>query len=153
MIEIRFNGSSVAGTATPDGAMVDCTGAAVAATVQSNNRFMVRVVAGQPWLSCSNDSGLTWTPLIPDVEAMEVLYGTYTSENRSVTNFVTWDAVADPSRVVAVRIHLLYRSSTQAGVTPSTRSYQLAERTYGPFADRFLRSATESTIVIRSAAL
>jgi type IV pilus assembly protein PilW len=153
MIEVRFNGSTDVVAATADGVIVDCMGASVAATVQSNNRFMVRVILGRPWLSCSTDSGATWTALIPDVEAMEVLYGTFSSENRSVTNFVDWTSVTDPARVVAVKIHLLYRSSAQAGVAPSTRTYRLAEQTYGPFADRFLRSATESTIVIRSVAL
>ncbi len=151
MIEVRFNGSSVA--AATDGVIVDCLGASVAALTQSNNRLMVRVILGRPWLSCSTDGGTSWTALIPDVEAMEVLYGTFSSENRSVTNFVNWTSVTDPSRVVAVKIHLLYRSSAEAGVAASSRTYRLAEQTYGPYADRFLRNATESTIVIRSVAL
>ena len=154
MVEISFNGSTDPATATADGVVVDCLGAAVAANVQSRNRFMVRVdVGGRPWLNCSTDGGTVWTPLIPDVEAMEVLYGIYSSENRSVTNFVTWDAVTDPARVVAIKIHLLYRSNAEAGVAPSTLSYDLAEQTYGPFAYRFRRAVTESTIVIRSVAL
>ena len=75
MVEVRFNGSTDPATAVADGIVVDCMGAAVAATVQSRNRFMVRVdAAGRPWLNCY-DSGATWTALIPDVEAMEVLYG------------------------------------------------------------------------------
>ncbi|MBA3478576.1 MAG: PilW family protein [Lautropia sp.] len=154
MIEVRFNGSTDFATATPDGVVVDCMGAPVASTVQANNRFMVRVDAGgRPWLNCSTDGGISWTPLIPDVEAMEVLYGLYTSENRSVSSFVTWNAVTDPTRVVAVKIHMLYRSNAEAGMAPSTQTYPLAERTYGPFSDRFLRNATESTIVLRSVAL
>jgi type IV pilus assembly protein PilW len=154
MIEVRFNGSTDFVSAAPDGIVVDCLGAPVASTVQANNRFMVRVDAdGRPWLNCSTDGGMSWTPLIPDVEAMEVLYGLYTSENRSVSSYVTWDAVTDPTRVVAVKIHMLYRSSAEAGIAPSTQTYQLAERSYGPFADRFLRNATESTIVLRSVAL
>jgi type IV pilus assembly protein PilW len=153
-VEISFNGSSVAATGDPDGVVVNCLGAAVRADEQSRNRFQVRLDAdGRPWLNCSNDGGTTWTPLIPDVEAMEVLYGVYTSENRSVTSFVKWGDVTDPSRVVAIKVHLLYRSNTEAAVAPSTQSYALAERTYGPFGDRFLRSVTESTIVIRSVAL
>jgi len=153
-VEISFNGSSVAATGDPDGVVVNCLGAAVRSDEQSRNRFQVRVDDdGRPWLNCSNDGGTTWTPLIPDVEAMEVLYGIYTSENRSVTSFVEWSGVSDPSRVVAVKIHLLYRSNTESAVAPSTQTYALAERTYGPFSDRFLRSVTETTIVIRSVAL
>lgn len=154
MLEVRFNGSTDFASATPDGVVVDCMGASVASTVQSNNRFMVRVdVDGRPWLNCSTDGGLNWTPLIPDVEALEVLYGLYTSENRSVTNFVPWNAVTDPTRVVAIKVHMLYRSNAEAGVAPSARTYQLAERSYGPYSDRFLRNATEATIVMRSVAL
>ncbi len=154
MVEIRFNGSTDPVSATADGVVVNCLGAPVAAITQSSNRFTVRVDAeGRPWLNCSNDAGASWTPLIPDVEAMEVLYGVFSSENRSVTNFVTWAAVTDPARVVAIKIHLLYRSNAEAGVAASPQTYQLAERTYGPFTDRFLRNATESTIVIRSVAL
>lgn len=154
MVEISFNGSSVAATGDADGVVVNCLGAAVRADEQSRNRFQVRLDGdGRPWLNCSNDGGTTWTPLIPDVEAMEVLYGVYTSENRSVTRFVTWEDVTDPSRVVAIKVHLLYRSNAEAAVAPSTQSYTLAERTYGPFDDRFLRSVTEFTTVIRSVAL
>jgi type IV pilus assembly protein PilW len=153
-VEVRFNGSTDPVAAVADGVVVDCLGASVAATAQSRNRFMVRVDGeGRPWLNCSTDGGTTWTPLIPDVEAMEVLYGVFSSENRSVTNFVTWAGVTDPARVVAIKVHLLYRSNAQAAAVPSTQTYRLAERTYGPFGDRFLRSATESTIVIRSVAL
>jgi type IV pilus assembly protein PilW len=154
MVEIRFNGSNDPGAATGDGMVVDCLGASIVATAVSSNRFTVRVDGeGRPWLNCSTDGGATWTPLIPDVEAMEVLYGVFSSENRSVTNFVAWGAVTDPARVVAIKVHLLYRSNAEAAVVPSTQTYRLAERTYGPFSDRFLRSATESTIVIRSVAL
>ncbi len=154
MVEIRFNGSTDPAAAAADGVVVDCLGASVLASDVSRNRFLVRVDGeGRPWLNCSTDGGATWTPLIPDVEAMEVLYGVFSSENRSVTNFVQWSAVTDPARVVAIKVHLLYRSNAEAAVVPSTQTYQLAERSYGPFADRFLRSATESTVVIRSVAL
>lgn len=160
MVEVRFNGSSIAGTPdVADGVIVNCLGEPVASAPSlppgpSTNRFMVRPDGdGRPWLNCSINAGATWTPLIPDVEAMEVLYGVYTSENRSVTNFITWAGVTDPARVVAIKVHLLYRSNTEAGVAASAQTYQLAEQTYGPFTDRFLRSATESTIVIRSVAL
>lgn len=154
MVEVRFNGSTDPAAAVADGVVVDCLGASVIATAVSRNRFMVRVDGeGRPWLNCSTDGGTTWTPLIPDVEAMEVLYGVFSSENRSVTNFVQWSAVTDPARVVAIKVHLLYRSGTETAVVPSTQTYRLAERTYGPFSDRFLRSASEATIVIRSVAL
>jgi type IV pilus assembly protein PilW len=154
MVEISFNGSNDFATGTADGVVVNCLGAAVESDEQSRNRFMVRVdVEGRPWLNCSTDGGTVWTPLIPDVEAMEVLYGIYSSENRSVTSFVTWDGVTDPARVVAIKVHLLYRSNAEAGVAPSTQTYDLAEQTYGPYDDRFLRNVTESTIVIRSVAL
>ncbi len=153
-VEISYNGSTDAATALADGLVVDCLGASVTSATQSRNRFQVRPEAdGRPWLACSTDGGTTWTPLIPDVEAMEVLYGLYSSENRSVTSFVPWTAVTDPLRVVALKIHLLYRSNNEVAAAPSPLTYTLAERVYGPYSDRFLRSLSEMTIVIRSVAL
>lgn len=154
MVQITYNGSTNPVSGLADGLVVDCLGGLVTSAAQSSNRFQVRVEAdGRPWLECSIDNGTTWTPLIADVEAMEVLYGIFTSENRSVTSFVPWTSVTDPLRVVALKVHLLYRSSAEVAATPSAQTYTLAERVYGPFPDRFLRSVSESTIVIRSVAL
>lgn len=156
-LQITYNGSSKfpADPSDPaDGAIVDCTGATVAADQNRASRFAIRVVSGRPWLSCQRTGfDNTWVDLIPDVEAMEIEYGVYADETRTVASFTSWSAAIDPARVVALRLSLLFRSAAEVAPATSATTYPLAERTYGPFNDRFLRTQVESTIVVRSTAM
>ena len=158
-VQISFNGSSrfPADPDDPaDGAIVDCLGRPMPAGVPVHNRFQLTTDAeGRPWLGCARPGTTTpaVVPLIPDVEAMDVLYGIYADESRTVTNFVPWSSAVEASRVVAIRIALLFRSNRETAPAPSTTSYQLGARTLGPFDDRYLRTAVESTVVIRSTAM
>jgi type IV pilus assembly protein PilW len=156
-VQVVFNGGSKfpPDPVDPaDGTIVDCLGTAVAADQNRASRFAVRVVAGRPWLSCQR-TGFddTWVDLIPDVEAMEVEYGTYADETRTVAVFTPWASTIDPARVVALRLSLLFRSAAQVAPAPATTTYRLAERTYGPFDDRFIRTQVEATVVVRSTAM
>ncbi len=158
-IQVTYNGSSrfpANPTSPADGAIVDCVGQPVAADVAINNRFQITTDAdGRPWLSCSRPGSAAPASiaLIPDVEALQVLYGIYADESRTVTNFVPWSTALEASRVVAVRLGLLFRSGEQIASSPSSSTYLLGGRTYGPFDDRFIRMPVESTIVIRSTAM
>ncbi|MGE0310381.1 MAG: PilW family protein [Lautropia sp.] len=156
-LELVYNGNDQP-TVPPsaDGTIVDCVGEAVGADVQSRNRFSIQSIAGRPWLGCTRPNHPTNTafvPLIPDVEAMQVLYGTYSDESRTASNFVPWSAAIDPMRVVAIRLHLLFRSSEPIAPAPSNKVYTLAGEAYGPYTDRFVRTTVETTVVIRSAAM
>ena len=161
VLEMRYNGNSrypplPAPADAADGTIVDCAGQSIAGDERANNRFRVQLVAGRPWFGCErpgHPTGSAFIPMIPDVEGFEVLYGIYSDESRTASNFVPWSAAIDPMRVVSVRLHLLFRSGTEVAAAPSSRTYPLAERTYGPFTDRFLRTAVETTIVIRSSAM
>lgn len=161
-LQVVFNGNTRFPVPAPpispaDGAIVDCAGDPVAAEDTSINRFKVVVQAdGRPWLGCWRPNHPTtpgFVPLIPDVEAMEVLYGVYSDESRTATNYVPWSATVDPMRVVALRLHLLFRSGAEMSPSASTATYLLGERTYGPFSDRFMRTAVETTVVVRSSAM
>ena len=158
-LQVTYNGSSryPANPADPaDGAIVDCLGQPVPATATMNNRFQITTAAdGRRWLSCARPGSASpdSVELIPDVEALEVLYGIYADESRTVTNFSPWNASLEPSRVVAIRVALLFRSGEPIAPAPSSASYQLGGKTYGPFDDRFIRIPAESTIVIRSTAM
>ena len=139
-----------------DGAIVDCLGQGVPADVASNNRFEIKTADdGRRWLSCSRPGSDApgSIALIPDVEALEILYGIYADESRTVTNFVPWSSSVEPSRVVAIRIGMLFRSSEPIAPAPSSATYELGGQTLGPFNDRFIRMPVESTIVIRSTAM
>jgi len=157
--QITFNGSSITPfvpAETADGAIVDCLGQPVRASDTRNNRFQVSVDAnGRSWLGCSRPGATApgFVGLIPDVEAMEVLYGQYTDESRTVASFQPWSAAIEPARVVALRIAMLYRSAAELAPAPSSTTYDLAGRTLGPFNDRFIRIPIETTIVIRSTAM
>ncbi len=156
-LQVVFNGSNKVpfNAADPaDGAIVDCIGVSVPAGDNRASRFVVRVVGGRPWLSCQRTGfDATWFDLIPDVEAMEVEYGTYADETRTVAVFTPWSASVDPARVVALRLSLLFRSAAEVAPAASSSTYRLAERTYGPFSDRFLRMQVETTVVVRSTAM
>lgn len=158
-LQITYNGSSrfPANPADPsDGAIVDCLGQGVPASVAINNRFQItNDGTGRPWLSCSRPGSVApaSVALIPDVEALEVLYGVYSDESRTVTNFVPWSSGLEPSRIVAIRIGLLFRSAEPLAPAPLSATYELGGRTLGPFNDRHIRTPVESTIVIRSTAM
>ncbi len=156
-LEMVYNGNDQP-TVPPsaDGTIVDCVGEPVPADTQSRNRFTIQAIDGRPWLGCARPNHPTNTafiPLIPDVEAMQVLYGTYSDESRTASNFVPWSAAIDPMRVVAIRLHLLFRSNEQIAPAPSAKPYVLAGETYGPYTDHFVRTTVETTVVIRSAAM
>lgn len=158
-LQITYNGSSrfPANPADPsDGAIVDCLGQGVPASVAINNRFQITTDGtGRPWLSCARPGSVApaSVALIPDVEALEVLYGVYSDESRTVTNFVPWSSGLEPSRIVAIRIGLLFRSAEPLAPAPLSATYELGGRTLGPFNDRHIRTPVESTIVIRSTAM
>ena len=161
-IEIIYSGNSAPGTpgvpviGPADGTIVDCVGQPISAANVSRNHFSVQMVGTTPWFGCArpNDPTITaFVPLIPDVEAFKVTYGTYSDESRTALNFTPWSGAIDPMRVVAVRLFLMFRSSAEVGAAPSSRTYQLSDQTYGPFNDRFLRTVIERTIVIRSTAM
>lgn len=158
-VQISFNGSSrfPADPDDPaDGAIVDCLGRPMPAGTPVHNRFAITTdEQGRPWLGCARPGSAApaSVDLIPDVEAMDVLYGIYADESRTVTNFVPWSSSIEPSRVVAIRVALLFRSSEETAPAPSATTYQVGARTLGPFDDRYLRTSVESTIVIRSTAM
>ncbi len=71
--------------------------------------------------------------------------------------FAEYVAAPDPdtvlARVVAVRVHLLARSSEEDhGGYVNQKTYQLASQTRGPFNDGFYRRALSSTVLLRNQA-
>lgn len=148
----------------PSGAITDCMGnphgvgtaADVAASGTSGfppsvNRLEVRNINGRPWLSCSIDAGATWVPLVPDVEAMEVQYGEDTDADTNVDRYVNANQGVDFTRVINLRVHLLFRTNRQIASSNPSTTYVLDDRTYGPFTDFRVRKAVVITAGVRNA--
>jgi type IV pilus assembly protein PilW len=149
----------------PSGAITDCLGNAVgvgtAADVaavssggmfpRSNNRLQIRNFSGRPWLSCSLDNGTTWVQLVPDVEAMELQYGEDTDSDANADRFVDANQPIDFGRVIAVRIHLLFRTNRPIATGNTNMTYTLGDQTYGPFSDTRVRRQIVITAGVRNA--
>lgn len=149
----------------PSGAITDCLGNAVgvgtAAQVaavttgsvlpQSMNRLQIRSLLGRPWLSCSLDSGTTWVPLIPDIEAMELQYGEDFDGDGNVDRYLGADQPIDFTRVTAVRAHLLFRTNRPIATGNTAMTYPMANQIYGPFSDLRVRRLLTITAGVRNA--
>ncbi len=155
--QISYQGDGLPGA--PSGVITDCLGVAVgigntATNVRlippSNNRFQVRSIGGRNWLACSLDSGITWQPLVPDVEAMEVSYGVDPDANGSIDTYQTAAAVADWRFVTTVRISMLFRTNRQIATQVDSRIFTVGATNYGPFNDRFIRRNLTITAAIRN---
>jgi type IV pilus assembly protein PilW len=159
---ISFEGDGLADT--PSGVITDCLGNAfgvgTAAQVAvaplqgfpiANNRFEVRDFAGRPWLACSLDAGATWIQLVPDVEGMEIVYGEDQDNDAIADRYAGADQAVDFTRVVALRVSLLFRTNRPiASANPST-VYTMGDRTYGPFTDFRIRRQITITAGVRNA--
>ena len=77
---------------------------------------------GALFVYSSNGSG-TWTAteLVPDIEAMQVLYGLDTNKSQTVSNYVTADQVVDFNTVMSVKVALLAASAPGAGHAANRR--------------------------------
>lgn len=168
VLTVRFQGSGGTGLAPgTDDTMVDCLGNSVGTDIDgatgtariAQSTFQVRTGAdGRPWLMCSLDGGTTFMPLVPDVEAMEVLYGVAPPISQAdslpnVSRYVPATQVGDFRQVLAVQLHLLFRSEIELAPLTDTATYDLGGRSYGPFNDRRIRQAVRTTVTLRNRAL
>jgi type IV pilus assembly protein PilW len=106
---------------------------------------------GALFVYSSNAKG-TWTPteLVPDIEAMQVLYGVDTNNSQTVSNYVTANQVVDFNTVMSVKVALLAASAPGAGRVPTAVTYNLLGTTVTPPADTRSRQVFEATIAVRN---
>jgi type IV pilus assembly protein PilW len=164
-LTVSYEGDGLADA--PSGAITDCLGnpvgvgtAANVAAVGSggffpraNNRMQIRNFMGRPWLSCSLDNGNSWVQLVPDVEAMELQYGEDTDSDANADRFIDASQPVDFGRVIAVRLHLLFRTNRPIATGNTATTYVLGDQTYGPFSDLRVRRAIVITAGVRNAKL
>jgi type IV pilus assembly protein PilW len=99
----------------------------------------------------SNAKG-NWQPteLVPDIEAMQVLYGLDTNNTQTVSNYVTANQVVDFNTVMSVKIALLAASAPGAGRPAKAVTYNLLGTTVTPPVDSRSRQVFEATIAVRN---
>lgn len=87
---------------------------------------------------------------------MQVEFGFDNDGDGAPDFFVEYDAAPDPgtvlARVVAVRVHLLARSSEADVGYANEKTYQLATQTRGPYKDGFYRRTLSTTVMLRNQA-
>jgi len=106
---------------------------------------------GALFVYSSNATGAwTSTELVPDIEAMQVLYGVDTNNSQTVSNYVTANQVVDFNTVMSVKVALLAASAPGAGRPSAAVSYNLLGTTVTPPVDSRSRQVFEATIAVRN---
>jgi type IV pilus assembly protein PilW len=108
---------------------------------------------GALWVSDLNaGTGFTATELVPDIEAMQILYGVDTNKTQNVANYVTADQVIDFNAVMSIKIALLAASAPGSANPPAVaNTYNLLGTTVTAPIDRRSRQVFEETIAVRNA--
>jgi type IV pilus assembly protein PilW len=108
---------------------------------------------GALWVSDLNaGTGFTATELVPDIEAMQILYGLDTYKTQSVANYVTADKVTDFNAVMSIKVALLAASAPGSANPPTVaNTYNLLGTTVTAPIDRRSRQVFEETIAVRNA--
>ncbi len=141
--------------------------------MSSNAYFIGQGASGAPALfRLEFDRGVSGlgnpVELIEGVENLQVLFGDDTDGDGVANGFVTGDALPDPTRVVSIRVSMLFRSLEETqdvadttirfdltnGLTiPNGATPDNASMTLDPHDDRHIRYATSNTIKLRNRGL
>jgi type IV pilus assembly protein PilW len=109
---------------------------------------------GALWVADLNASsnGFTATELVPDIEAMQILYGIDTNKTQNVANYVTANQVIDFNAVMSIKVALLAASAPGSANPPAiANTYNLLGTTVTAPIDRRSRQVFEETIAVRNA--
>ncbi|GAC1308533.1 MAG: PilW family protein [Steroidobacteraceae bacterium] len=91
------------------------------------------------------------TELVPDIEAMQILYGLDSFGTQSVSEYVTADLVADFNTVMSVKVALLAASAPGSAKTRVANVYNLLGTQVTAPVDTRARQVFEETIAVRNA--
>jgi type IV pilus assembly protein PilW len=93
----------------------------------------------------------TANELVPDIEAMQILYGLDTNTTQTVSEYVTADQVPNFNTVMSVKIALLAASAPGSGHTPAgANTYTLLGTVVTVPNDTRERQVFEETIAVRN---
>jgi type IV pilus assembly protein PilW len=97
--------------------------------------------------------GFLATELVPDIEAMQILYGVDVNATQTVGEYVTADQVADFNTVISVKIAVLAASPPGSARMPAAApTYTLLGNTVQAPIDTRARQVFEITIGVRNSA-
>jgi type IV pilus assembly protein PilW len=95
--------------------------------------------------------GFAANELVPDIEAMQILYGLDTTNTQTVSQYVTADQVPDFNTVMSVKVALLAASAPGSAHTgPVALTYNLLGTTVTAPVDTRARQVFEETIAVRN---
>jgi type IV pilus assembly protein PilW len=107
---------------------------------------------GALWALDLNGGGaFTPSELVPDIEAMQILYGLDTTKTQTVTEYVTADLVPDFNTVMSVKVALLAASAPGSAHPTGAKTYNLLGTTVTAPNDTRARQVFEETIAVRNA--
>jgi type IV pilus assembly protein PilW len=95
--------------------------------------------------------GFTPSELVPDIEAMQILYGLDTTKRQTVSEYVTADLVPDFNTVMSVKIALLAASAPGSAHPTGAKTYNLLGTQVTAPNDTRSRQVFEETIAVRNA--
>jgi len=90
--------------------------------------------------------------LVEGVQALQIVYGEDTDNDRIVNNYVAADAVTNWANIVSVSVSLLVRSEL-SGNDIDGQAYNLLGTNLGPFNDRRQRMLFTTTAALRNVAI
>jgi type IV pilus assembly protein PilW len=93
----------------------------------------------------------TANELVPDIEAMQILYGLDTTNTQSVTEYVTANQVANFNTVMSIKVALLAASAPGSAHPTGAKTYNLLGTTVTAPNDTRSRQVFEETIAVRNA--
>jgi type IV pilus assembly protein PilW len=93
----------------------------------------------------------TASELVPDIEAMQILYGLDTSQTQTVSEYVTADQVPDFNTVMSVKVAVLAASAPGSAKSPAAQVYNLLGTQVTAPLDTRARQVFEETIAVRNA--
>ena len=95
--------------------------------------------------------GLIASELVPDIEAMQILYGLDTTKTQQVTEYVTANLVPDFNTVMSVKVALLAASAPGSAHPTGGKTYNLLGTLVTAPNDTRARQVFEETIAVRNA--
>lgn len=151
-LTIRYQGSGN-GTGTPDGTVRDCLNNPVDSNTMVTNIFSL---TANNELQCEainpnavpNDNTQV---LVSGIENMQILYGEDVNGDGTADRYVAADfPTLDMTRVVSVRVSLLFRSNDPVEINPVQKTYNLNGYLYTPSNFTYLRTQVSFTSTLRN---